>query len=118
MSFVRKNNELERLVMQNAQGGPGEVNHVKIANSIDELYGKGRLFNDITLNPGCGVGYHMHKGDGEFYYIISGTAEYNDNGNVVTLNAGDVTFTGDGESHGITNNSNEPLRMIALVIYS
>ena len=49
--------------------------------------------------------------------MLSGEAEYNDNGTVTTIKAGDVTFTGDGEGHAITNYRDEPARFIALILY-
>ena len=49
--------------------------------------------------------------------VLSGSAEYNDNGNVITISAGDVTYTGDGEGHGLVNNADEPFEMIALILF-
>lgn len=34
-----------------------------------------------------------------------------------TVTAGDVTFTGAGEGHGIEVVGNEPIEMIALILY-
>ena len=117
MSFVRKAGEREAIEKEGAQGGPGTMRAHKLINQDEELLNKGRLFNDIVLEKGCGVGYHQHVGDAELYYIMSGEAQYNDNGSIVTLHPGDLTFTGPGEYHGITNEKEEPLRFIALVVY-
>lgn len=46
-----------------------------------------------------------------------GECEYNDNGAVTTVRAGDVTFTGDGEGHSITNLRDEPAKFLALILY-
>lgn len=43
------------------------------------------------------IGYHVHDGESETYYILSGRGIFNDNGTVVEVGPGDVTFTGDGE---------------------
>ena len=67
--------------------------------------------------PGSAIGYHIHNGESETYYILSGTAKYNDNGVIKTVTAGDVTFTGSGEGHGIEAIGNEPVEMIALILY-
>jgi len=61
---------------------------------------------------------HVHNGDTEIYYVLSGKAKYNDNGTLTTIEAGDVTFTPSGTGHGIENDSDEPLDIIALIIYS
>jgi quercetin dioxygenase-like cupin family protein len=117
MSFIRRASERTVEDKTAVKGGPGHAVNTKILDTDAEMYGKGRLFNDITLEKGCGVGWHLHEGDGETYYMLSGEAEYNDNGTVTTIKAGDVTFTGDGEGHAITNYRDEPARFIALILY-
>ncbi|HBK68089.1 MAG TPA: cupin domain-containing protein [Firmicutes bacterium] len=81
------------------------------------MYGKGRAFTHCTLQPGCSIGFHLHENESETYYIYSGTGEFNDNGVISTVSAGDVTFTGAGEGHGLKNIGSEPLEFIALILY-
>ena len=100
------------------RNGIGEVFMEKILNGAEEMYGKGRMFNKMTIAPGNSIGGHNHEGDNEIFYILSGTAEYNDNGTMVTLNAGDTAVCNDGEYHALINNSDEPVEMIALILYS
>ena len=69
-----------------------------------------------TLDPGGEIAYHVHNGECEFYYILSGVGTYNDNGNVVEVVSGDFTFTADGEGHSIKNNGNETLKFIPLIV--
>lgn len=116
MSMIKRSADRPEKELQ-LVGGPGMARVRKIIESDEELFGKGRLFNDFYLDKGCGVGYHTHCGDAEIYYVLSGEGEYNDNGTVTTIKAGDVTFTHDGESHGLINNGDEPLHVIALIIY-
>ena len=71
----------------------------------------------VTLDPGSELGWHIHKGDGEYYCVLSGEGEYSDNGSIVTLHAGDTAFCPDGEGHSMVNRSAEPLVFMALVIY-
>ena len=117
MSMIRRASQRTVEDKTAVKGGPGHAVNTQILNTPEELYGKGRLFNDITLEKNCGVGYHLHYGDGEAYYMLSGECEYNDNGAVTTIREGDVTFTGDGEGHAITNLRDEPARFIALILY-
>ena len=118
MSIIRKAKDRETVLLEQRFGGPGVVNATKLINSDEELYGKGRLFNDNILEKNCGIGFHMHNGDGELYYIVSGEAEYEDNDHTITtLHAGDLTITCSGEGHGITNVKDEPCRVIALILY-
>ena len=75
------------------------------------------MFSVVTLEPGSELGWHVHKGDGEFYHIISGEGEYSDNGSIVTMLAGDTAFCPDGEGHSIANRGTEPLVFVALIVY-
>ena len=97
--------------------GTGTAKMRLILESNDEMYGKGRVFNHLYLNPGCEVGWHIHHGDGETYYILKGQGEYNDNGNVLTVGPGDVTFVDDGEGHALKCIGDEPLEAIALILF-
>lgn len=56
----------------------------------------------ITLKAGEAIPVHTHKGDAEEYYFVRGECEYNDNGEVRTVCAGDATMTYDGQAHGLT----------------
>ena len=60
--------------------GAGMARMRLILESNAEMYDKGRVFNHLYLDPGCEVGWHIHHGDGETYYILKGQGEYNDNG--------------------------------------
>ena len=43
-----------------------------------ELKGKTRLFARLRLLPGASIGYHVHEGEEEIFYILSGSAEVTD----------------------------------------
>lgn len=117
MSIVRRKEDRIREVKPHAQNGPGNMIGFKVTESDEELWNKGRLFNEVVLEKDCGVGYHVHQGDGEIYVILSGEAEYNDNGTVTTLHPGDITITGSGEGHSIVNHNEEPVYFMALILY-
>jgi len=74
------------------------------------------LFSLIQLKPGEEVQYHMHVGESETYFILSGEGNYNDNGNQVKLVPGMVTLTPSGEGHSIKNTGDEMLVFIALIL--
>ena len=92
-------------VKEHMRGGKGHV-IMKHLLGEKELNGKCRLYAEITLEPGCEIGYHQHLNESETYYIISGQGVYNDNG----------TFTPNGFSHGLDNTGSENLVMMALII--
>ena len=81
-----------------------------------ELKDKVGMFAEITLKPGCSLGYHVHSDNAEAYYILSGEGEYDDNGEIRTVKPGDVTYTSDGKGHSLENKSQNDLVFIALII--
>lgn len=114
--MLRKKEEVE-VAYKCIRGGIGEAEMHKILNGEEELYGKGRMFNHMIVAPGNSIGVHQHSGDNEIFYFLKGSAEYNDNGTIVTVHPGDVTVCNDGETHGLVNNGTEPLEFIALILY-
>ena len=50
---------------------PGEVLNQALANKAD-MPKNCRVFSIMTLKPGCGIGYHEHHGEMEFYHILEG----------------------------------------------
>ena len=83
----------------------------------EELNGMCRLYAKITIKPHSSLGYHTHTGESETYYILSGKGEYSNNGKIMEVQAGDVTFTPGGHGHSIANHADEDLILIALIIY-
>mgnify|MGYP002524613158 CR=1 FL=1 len=116
--MVRKSKDKKVERFENKFGADGYITVRSITKNDEELNNKGRVFAHTTVAPHSGIGYHVHNGDSEIYYVLSGKAEYNDNGTITTIEAGDMTITKSGEGHGVTNNSDEPLDFIALIIYS
>lgn len=90
-----------------------QLDHLLAAPAKPE---KLRTYAHITLDPGGKVDFHVHNGESESYYILSGTGEYSDNGKIVSVEAGDVTYTPGGEGHGILNTGSVPLEFMALII--
>ena len=82
-----------------------------------ELYGKGRLFAKITLEPGSSIGPHTHENEMEAFFIVSGEAELNDNGEIAKLTPGDTALTQSGEEHSVKSIGDTPLEMIALILF-
>ena len=102
--------------VENMHGGEG---HVIIKRLLDEkqLNGKCGLYAEVTIEPGCSLGFHEHHGESETYYILSGKGIYSDNGDLRMVEAGDVTFTPDGKGHALTKSGDEDLVFMALIIF-
>ncbi len=98
-------------------GAEGFITVRNLIRGDEELNGKGRVFAHTTVTPGSGIGYHVHRGDAEIYYIYSGRGIFNDNGTEVEVGPGDVTFTPSGHGHALTCTGDEPLEIVALILY-
>ena len=114
--MIRRSSE-KTVEVKKMFGGDGEAIFNKILNSNEELYDKGRVFSHAVLKPGCEVGWHVHQGEGETYYILKGVGTYNDDGTTLEVYPGDVTFTDSGQGHSIKNNGEEDLEFIALILF-
>ena len=102
--------------VENMAGGKGHV-LIKYILGEKEFNGKCGLYSEVTIEPGCSLGYHEHHGESETYYILSGKGDYNDNGTVRPVKAGDITYTPNGCGHGLENTGDENLVFMALIIY-
>lgn len=115
--MIRKPEEFNVEYKEHMRDGDGTVMLTHFIKGPEELNGKGRLFSKITLNPGCSIGYHVHEKDAELFYILKGTAEYNDAGEIKTVQAGDVTICPTGTGHGIANRTDEIVELVAVIVY-
>ena len=99
------------------RGGEGDV---RIRNVLTEaeLNGKGRLFGTITLEPGCSIGYHVHEGDSEIFYVLEGTPVYNDGGAERQVSPGDVLICPEGTGHALSNPTEKTAVVMALIVYA
>ncbi len=76
---------------------------------------RNRLYSLVQLRPNEEAEYHMHVGESESFFILSGCGIYNDNGNKVEVVLGMVTLTPSGEGRSIKNTGDEMLVFIALI---
>ena len=83
---------------------------------FDGISDKLQMYSLVEVEVGKQVEYHVHEGNAENYYILSGKALYNDNGVESVLEAGSVTYTPSGQGHGIKNIGDDKLYFMALII--
>ncbi|MBQ3226362.1 MAG: cupin domain-containing protein [Clostridia bacterium] len=75
-----------------------------------------RLYAVATLEPNTTLHYHMHSGESESYYFLSGKGIYNDNGKEIEIKPGMYTYTPSGTGHGLVNTGTEPIVFIASIV--
>ena len=68
-----------------------------------------------TLPPGATIGKHIHEGDSEIIYILSGTGEVFYDGDIIPLEAGQCHYCPKGHTHSLINNSEADLVFFAVV---
>jgi mannose-6-phosphate isomerase-like protein (cupin superfamily) len=77
---------------------------------------KVKLFSRVEIEVGEQVAYHIHQGNAESYYILSGEGLYDDNGSVRAVSAGAITFTPSGSGHALKNIGKDKLVFVALIL--
>lgn len=116
--MIRRKEECAVEYREHMRGGDGTVRITNFITSPEELYDKGRLFANLTLEPGCGIGFHVHETDSELFYLMKGEAVYNDNGTEYPVKAGDVMLCPAGTGHAIANRSEETVEILAVIVYA
>ena len=115
--MIRKAADCKKVYNEKMRGGNGTVQITNFATP-EELNNKGRLFANITLKPGCSIGFHMHENESELFYVMKGEALYNDNGTQSVVHAGDVMLCPSGSGHAVANNGTEDVELCAVIVYA
>ena len=113
--MLKKSFEMQSVEELCPEDGKGLLKLTKMSDYFEKNT-KIRTFAYAELEPGAEVGYHIHHGESESYYILAGSGTYNDNGVNIPIGCGDVTFTPDGSGHGISNTGSGMLKFIALIV--
>jgi mannose-6-phosphate isomerase-like protein (cupin superfamily) len=101
--------------MDNSAGEKGAI-IFEDANTPEELLYKVGMFGRLTLKPGRRVGYHLHSGDVESYFILSGKGVYTCEGTETEVGDGDMAYCGNGESHDLRNIGEDDLVFMCLIV--
>lgn len=113
--MVKRKSEMNEQIKVAMRGGDGQA---VVTNILDkgEYKGNARLLGVITLEKDCSIGAHVHENEEEVFYVIEGTATYNDNGETVILEKGDSCVCLGGEEHSIANRNDETLKVFAVIL--
>jgi mannose-6-phosphate isomerase-like protein (cupin superfamily) len=113
--MIKRKSDMEREVRERMRGGKGSVEILHIFRK-EELRGKVRLLARLRLQKGSSIGYHMHEGEEEVFYILSGTGHVTEQGISSPVGPGDAVLTGGGSGHSIENLGDEPLEFLATIL--
>lgn len=69
---------------------------------------------DLTLRGYSSIGEHLHLGDEELYYVISGEGTMIVDGEEQPVGPGDVVLTKSGSRHALQNNGESDLRILVV----
>jgi mannose-6-phosphate isomerase-like protein (cupin superfamily) len=97
------------------RGGSGTVT-IQHYFQKEDWRANARLCAKLTLPPGAGIGPHRHEQEDEVYIVLSGSGVLDDGTVTTRVSAGDAVLTGNGEAHAITNDGDEPLELIAVIM--
>ena len=114
--MIRKGSACEIEYREHMRDGDGTVQLTNFITGPEELCQKGRLFSKITLNPGCGIGYHVHENETELFYFIDGCGRVQDDETFYDVCAGDSMCTMSGHGHSVENTGDTDLIIVAVII--
>lgn len=98
---------------ENMRGGPGSARLMKLSEALPENM---RLFSQMTLSPGSGIGYHVHEKETELFYFVQGTGRVKDDDRYVDVKAGDFMSTPSGHGHAVENTGTQDLVFVAAIV--
>ena len=113
--MIRKKEEMEKEVRERMRGGVGNAEMLHVFRQ-KELHGKVRLFARMRLLKGCSIGYHLHDGEEEIFYILSGAGRVTEGEVTSVVGPGDAVLTASGGGHSIENLGDEPLEFLATIL--
>ena len=101
--------KIEEAHFDGFKGGKGKLDS---RNYLDN--GKAKIMYS-TLRPGAVTGHHVHEGNCEIVFVISGTATFHYDDTVEEVRAGQVHYCPMGHSHHLENRTNHDLVYLAIV---
>ncbi len=111
--MIRRLSEIETARKIAVHGGDGSVltaDYLK-NGEMDGIVTAGR----VTLEPGASIGDHPHPSHDELYLVIEGRGIGVLDGRQFPIASGDMYVLKAGQSHGMINDSDEPLVFFMLM---
>ena len=112
--MIIRQSDMQKDVRPQMRGGQGEVTITHLVDA-DNKPNHVRLVGKITLPKGASIGYHVHEGESEIFYFLSGKGIVNDNGTEYEVCAGDVLVTNNC-GHAVVNTGDDPFELFAVIV--
>jgi mannose-6-phosphate isomerase-like protein (cupin superfamily) len=97
-------------------GGVGRCRWKQLINGM-HLNGPWNCVEYVVIPPGASCGRHTHLKTEEIYYILSGAAEMEVDGEPIDLSAGDLVTATIGTSHGTVNHTDEDMAFLVVEVF-
>src|SRR5947207_1209452 len=106
---TQKNAESE--IQRNCHDGEGQILFREVFKKEDFESNLQHLHETIVY-PHSTIGYHLHKGNEEIYYILQGEGTMIVDGEEKRVFAGDAIITHSGSHHGLVNDTDKELKIL------
>ncbi len=95
-------------------GGIGDILFRTIAGP-ENLDGPCNFIDYAEVPPDCSIGQHQHPcSEEEFYLIVGGDGEMQQDGEVFRVREGDLIRNKPGGTHGLVNVGSEPVKLFVI----
>lgn len=100
--------------INNPRDGKGKMEGLYITDG--DIFNGVNLLALFILDPKSSIGYHIHQGEGELYYIIEGEGLFIEDNKEYKVSKGDFCLIESGQGHALVNESDtKRLKFIAVV---
>ena len=113
-TLLKRRNQMDRKPFPECHGGQGELDWTNVLARPDTDGHLVRYIHDDLLPPGVTIGEHEHKGNEEYYLILSGQGVMTLDGEPHEVGPGDVAAVFPGGSHGLANTGDEVMRILVV----
>lgn len=112
--MVIRSKDVIREEKEHVRDGQGSILFERVLTA-ENMIGTPNMFSRIRFPKGASIGMHRHLAENETFLILSGQGKYHDNGREVIVTPGDVCICKPGETHGIQQDGDEDLVLMAMI---
>lgn len=125
MSFIKRGRkDVVTLPVDNVHDGSGTINirqllgcepKLPMLPGFPEDFDTAMsFFMELDLPAGAVIGRHLHEGNEEIYYVLSGKGEMTVDSSTMVMEAGDACLTKSGSEHTFKNIGDGELRILVV----